>query len=391
MSERKAIFLINILKNIIDVYFDTFFVMYFFQVANYEVGPLAKYYITLYLFIGIGFILIRKAIKKNIKVPYLRLGISMQALYIALIMLLKENIINYILIVGILKGLAEGLYFFPKNLLYSDKISNADRQKFHGMVNTVNKIIAILIPLLLGILLSFMSYTDLGKIFFMLFIIMFLITFWLKDDKYVDKKFEMKKFVSLVKTNKNIVYSLLVPILSGLTYSSGVMGLVVTLFKINVFKTNLNLGFVDSVTAVLSLIVCILYSAKIKEKSFKCISYFSGFISFWVLILFAFFPKVEMLIVFLLVRYSFILIVSLISEYVTVNLANCEELKRELKPEYFLARDVLFSISRSIGYIIILLVVLFMGMEYINYILIVAGVSLFIEAILVGNLSKLKE
>ena len=89
MSEVKAIFTINILKNIISVYFDTFFVLYFFQVANYEVLPLAKYYITLYLFIGIGFFLIRKAMKKNIKVPYFQLGISMQALYIALIMILK--------------------------------------------------------------------------------------------------------------------------------------------------------------------------------------------------------------------------------------------------------------------------------------------------------------
>lgn len=391
MNERKAIFLINVLKNIINVYFDTFFVMYFFQIANYEIVPLAKYYITLYMFIGIGFVFIRKSIKKNIIVPYLRLGISMQALYIALIMLLKENIINYILIVGILKGVADGLYYFPKNILYSDKISNEDRQKFHGLVNTINKIIAILMPLLLGVLLSFMSYTDLGKIFFMLFIFMFLITFWLKDNKYGDKKFEMKKFVSLVKTNKNIVYSLLIPLLSGLTYSSGVMSLVVTLFKINVFKTNLNLGFVDSITAILSLIVCILYSTKIKEKSFKRISYISGFISFSVLVLFAFFPKVEMLIIFLLIRYSFILIISLISEYVTVNLANCEELKMELKPEYFLARDVLFSISRTIGYIIIFLVVLFVGMDYINYILIIAGFSLFIEAILVGNLSKLKK
>jgi len=391
MNERKAIFLINVLKNIINVYFDTFFVMYFFQIANYEIVPLAKYYITLYMFIGIGFVFIRKSIKKNIIVPYLRLGISMQALYIALIMLLKENIINYILIVGILKGVADGLYYFPKNILYSDKISNEDRQRFHGLVNTINKIIAILMPLLLGVLLSFMSYTDLGKIFFMLFIFMFLITFWLKDNKYGDKKFEMKKFVSLVKTNKNIVYSLLIPLLSGLTYSSGVMSLVVTLFKINVFKTNLNLGFVDSITAILSLIVCILYSTKIKEKSFKRISYISGFISFSVLVLFAFFPKVEMLIIFLLIRYSFILIISLISEYVTVNLANCEELKMELKPEYFLARDVLFSISRTLGYIIIFLVVLFVGMDYINYILIIAGFSLFIEAILVGNLSKLKK
>ena len=45
MNENKAVFTIDILKNIINVYFDTFFVMYFFKVANYEVLPLAKYYL----------------------------------------------------------------------------------------------------------------------------------------------------------------------------------------------------------------------------------------------------------------------------------------------------------------------------------------------------------
>ena len=55
MSEKNAMFWENIFKNIINVYFDTFFVFYFFKVANYEVLPLAKYYLTLYLFCGIGF------------------------------------------------------------------------------------------------------------------------------------------------------------------------------------------------------------------------------------------------------------------------------------------------------------------------------------------------
>ncbi len=203
MSEEKSIFMINILKNIISVYFDTFFVLYFFQVANYEVIPLAKYYITFYVFIGFGFLLIRKSMKKNIKVPYFQLGISMQALYIALIMLLKDKIINYIFLAGILKGLADGFYYYPKDILDSEKISNDKRQRFSGIVSTVNKITSIIIPLCLGVLLTFMSYTDLGKIFFILFIIMFLISFGINDEKYYDKKFEMSKFFKLIKINKN--------------------------------------------------------------------------------------------------------------------------------------------------------------------------------------------
>lgn len=387
MSEKKSIFVINILKNIISVYFDTFFVLYFFQVANYEVIPLAKYYIILYLFIGIGFLLIRNSMKKNIKVPYFQLGISMQALYIALIMLLKDKIINYIFLVGIVKGIADGFYYYPKSILDSEKISNENRQKFTGIVNTINQITSIIIPLCLGVLLTFMSYTDLGKVFFILFIIMFLVSFWINDEKHYDKKFEMSKFLKLIKRNCSIKNSLLVPILSGLTYSSGVMGLIITLYKINIFKTNLNLGFVDSITAALSLLICILYSSKIKLKHFKFISIFSGFVSLISLLLFSIIPNVGTLIFYLLVRYSFILIISLISENVVVNLTNCEEIKNDFKAEYYCMRDILFSISRSFGYVLLLLVTYVFGSEYIYFILIIAGLFLFTESIIVAKLT----
>lgn len=391
MSEEKSIFIINILKNIISVYFDTFFVLYFFQVAHYEVIPLAKYYITLYLFIGIGFLLIRKSMKKNIKVPYFRLGISIQALYIALIMLLKDKIINYIFLVGVIKGIADGFYYFPKNILDSEKISNKDRQKFNGIVNTINKITSIIIPFFLGVLLTFLSYTDLGKVFFTLFIIMFIISFWIKDEKYYDKKFEISKFLKIIKNDKSLKISLLIPILSGLTYSSGVMGLIVTLYNINAFKTNLNLGFIDSITAALSLLICVLYSSKIKSKHFKSISIFSGIISFLSLFLFGIIPSVETLIIYLLVRYSFILVISLISENIVVNLTNCKEIKNDFKPEYYCVRDVLFSISRVFGYILLLIVTFIFDKNYISYILIISGLCLFIESIIVAKLSKDKK
>ena len=388
MNEKKAIFIINILKNIIEVYFDTFFVFYFFKVANYEVLPLAKYYITLYLFIGIGFFVIRKAIKKNIKVPYFRIGISMQAVYIALIMLLKDNIISFVYLVGFVKGIADGFYHYPKNLLNTEKVTNDDRQKFDGIVNIINKIVAIIIPLSLGILLTFFSYTSLGKIFFILFVVMFIISFYLKDNYFHEQNFETKKFIHLIKENKNIRHALIEPLLSGLTFSSGVMGTIITLSKIYNFKTNLNLGFVDSICAAISLLACILFALKIKKNDFSKVMIFSGSISFIVLLMFAFIPNKTNLIIYLLVRNSLITSISLISSVVITNMSNCSELNEQYKPEFYCIRDIFYSISRCFGYIILLMVCLTVGMDYINYIMILPALSILIESIIIAKLSK---
>lgn len=388
MTEKKALFINDILKNIINVYFDTFFVFYFFKVANYEILPLAKYYITLYLFIGIGFFLIRNAMKNNVKVPYFRIGISLQAMYIAAIMLLKENIITYVYAVGILKGLADGFYHFPKNILNTEKVNNESRQKFDGMINVINKIFSIIIPLCLGVLLTFISYTDLGKVFFMLFVVMFLISFWIDDEYHTKNKFEVKNFINLLKENKNIKNSLLIPLLSGFTYSSGVMGTIITLSKINNFKTNLNLGFVDSACAVASLLVCILFALKIKNTSFKKVVVISGITSFITLGLFSFFPTREILILYLLVRFSCITCISLIASNIVDNLSNVDAIKERYKPEYYCLRDIIFAISRSSGYIILLIVSVLFGMEYINYIMILPAIAILVETIVVAKLCK---
>jgi len=387
MKERNALFIIKMLKSTIDVYFDTFFVLYFFQVANYEIIPLAKYYLTLYLFIGIGFYIIRNAMKIDIKVPYFRIGIALQAIYIASIMILKEKIIDYVIFIGIIKGLADGLYHFPGNLLSSEKVSNDERQKFDGILNIMKKIIAIVIPLVLGVTLTYFSYIELGKIFFILFIFMFILSFFLKDNQYKIEKFDMKGFKRVLKKTPEVKYSLLVPLLSGLTYSSGVMGLILTLSKINNFKTNLNLGYVDSICAILSLIVCALFAWKIKKKNYKLLLAISGVVSFISMFLFAIFPTKSMLIIYLIIRYSMILLINLISDVVIVNLSNSEELKKTYKPEFYLSRDVIFSISRCLGYSLLFILCLWSGSEYINYLMILCGLSLFMEAIIVGVIS----
>ena len=193
-KEKRAIFIIDILNSTTTVYFSTFFVLYFFNVTNYEIVPLAKYYITTYLFIGIGFILMlmSKFIKNNYKVDSFRIGIALKALYIALIMLLKEKIINYIFLVAIIDGLSQGLYAYPKNLLNTEKITNEDRQKYSGTINTVCQIIAIIVPLLLGVLLTYFSYIQVGKAFFVLFVIMYIVSYRLKDDKHYKRKLELE-------------------------------------------------------------------------------------------------------------------------------------------------------------------------------------------------------
>ena len=150
--DKKAFTLINILRTIVTIYFDTFFAIYFFDLTNYEILPIAKYYVVVYLALLCGFWLLKNTIKKNNKVPFYRIGISLTSLYLALIMILKDKIVDHIYLVALIKGLGEGFYYYPRNILNTSKIGNQTRRKYDGIVNGINQISNIVIPLMLGIL-----------------------------------------------------------------------------------------------------------------------------------------------------------------------------------------------------------------------------------------------
>lgn len=388
MKEKKSLFTIDVLMNVVGVYFNTFFVFYFSQVANYEIVPLVEYYLVDYITTGISYVLIRNGMKRNIKVPYFQMGISLQALYIALIMLLKENIVNYVVVIGLVKGLSNAFYYYPRVILESEKVDNLERQRYEGKISTVNQITAIIIPIILGTLLTYFSYTDIGKIFFLLFIVMFILGFRIKDGKMNNKRFNLNEFKTIVNNNKNIKYSLIIPLLSGLSYSSGVMILIGNLLKINMFKTNFNLGIVDAICAILCLLVCFLYSITIKEKHFTKLLLVTGILSCLSLGTLAIFNSSVLFIIYLFIRFSCITAINLVSDTLIVNLTNNKEIKKEYKAEYYCIRDIMYTISRSFGYILLLIVTLTLGTNYISYILVLSGIALLFEAGILYSLAK---
>ena len=226
--DKKSFTLINIIRNIVTIFFDTFFAIYFFNLTNYEILPLAKYYLVVYVSLVGGFWLLKNTIKNKSKVPFLRIGISLTSVYLALIMILKEKIVDYVYLVAIIKGLGEGFYYYPRNILNTSKISNKSRRKYDGVVNSVNQISNIVIPLILGILLTYYDYITIGKVVFVLMIIIFILSFFVKEDDNKNKPTNVFKFLKKIIKNKKIREVLLIQFFRGFTITSGVITAVMT-------------------------------------------------------------------------------------------------------------------------------------------------------------------
>ena len=373
--DKKAFSLINIIRNIVNIYFDTFFAIYFFNLTNYEVLPIAKYYLVVYIFILLSFWILRHDRTIKNKVYYYRIGISLMALYLALIMLLKENIVNHLYLVAIIKGLSEGFYYYPRNILNSSKISNEERKRYDGVINAINQISSIVVPLVLGVFLSFYTYVEIGKVIFVFMILIFILSFYVKDDAINSPRIKTLSFYQTIKKEKKIKKALTLQFLRGFTIASGVLTMVMTIYKILYFESNLYIGLLNSILSIITCITCLIYAKSNNYSLFKKINIITMILITLSMVLLVIKPTNIIFIVYLIVYSIGITFISLYCDKQTVDVSNLDLIK-DHKAEYYLILETALGISRISGYLILLIVGLIGNVDLLKYLLLLSIIPL---------------
>ena len=364
---KKYYAIITWIRKAVDVYFGQFLVFYFFTVANYDILPISLYYVFELAFLGVGFFLIRHSMKSNNRVSYYRIGLALQAFYLSLVMLLKENIIHFAPLVGMIYGLGEGFYHFPNNIMYSNIVEDQERKKFEGYLNLGSNALAIIIPFLVGYFLTYFDYVSIAKVVFCLMIFAFFLSFGFHDEVYVPKKSNVKGFLKLIQNNTWLKKRYLATFLAGFTFSSGSLSLVVTIYTIFEFETSLNLGIITSVFAILTCLCSYYFASRMKENHFSfyvivCTIFYASSI-----FLFGFIPSKLTILFYNFTNAIFLHILSLIFSVVVNRGANQKDIKDEFQTEYFLLSDLVYSFSRVPSYLFVLFLTMLFGISSLKY------------------------
>lgn len=379
-----AFSLINIIRNIVNIYFDTFFAIYFFNLTNYEILPLAKYYLIVYVFLLLSFWILRFNQTIKDKIYYYRISISIMALYLSLIMILKENIVNHLFIVAVLKGISEGFYYYPRNILNSSKINNEDRKEYDGIQSAINQISSVVIPLLLGIFLSIYTYVQIGKVIFVLMIVIFILSYFVRDDAKNRMVIKPLAFYKKITKDKLVKRALLLQFLRGFTITGGVLTAVMTIYKILYFESNLYIGVLNAILGLITCIASIIYAKSSNDKLFKKSNILTVILLSISIIWLVIRPTDILFIIYLVVYAIGITVISLYCDKITTDASNLE-ITKEHKAEYHLILETSLGISRISGYVILLIVGLIGNIEILKYILLISIIPLCLLVIVINK------
>jgi len=381
LDNYKVIFWLKILKNALTTFVESFFVLYFLTLSDNNILPLGIYKLVFASTMFITFFLLRNICKTKYRINLLRIGIFLDLIYFLTIILLKENIVNYIYIVGILYGLNEGFYYSIYNIFESDGVSNKRRTKFAGNYTTFKAAFTIMFSIIYGSLIAKIGFLKSILVVISIVVIRIALSFAYKDTNIpTNKKTDLKKYISKIKNEKIIKQVYNIYFFSGLTYSKGAFQSIVTIYIIKVFSDSFSLGIFTSIFSLISFIIGLLFAKKINKKNYSNIIKVAmtiTIISLCIMIL-----KCNMITIILFNFFQTFSkeLVDLINNNSLANVSNLKLIKDEYKTEYYLGFEFSLFLGRIISQSIFILMA-FTGVVYIIPLFVIFLIMLMINSI----------
>ena len=252
------------INNILYMFLNTFMVAYFITLTNYNYKQISIYYIANFICIASTFYLLGNIIKKHSKVKIFRTGIVLYCLYILLIALLKEKIVDYHVLLGALYGIVQGILWAPGLSLVNEYVKD-DSNNFVSMKSILTQILKIIMPFILGASIELTSFSFIAIIILFLSVIQFFFSLLIKDDtKSRNSNYNLKEYIKYVKNKKLLkTYYKLVACDGIVNY---MLVTVVTILIVTSFKTTFNLGMLTTIFSACSIISVYIFQRKIKRN-----------------------------------------------------------------------------------------------------------------------------
>lgn len=387
--EGNIIIAINAAKSIMNIFLGPFLTAYFIKTSKEGVADLSVYYMLSFILLAIGSFVVASIVKSRFQVGMFRIGVVLNFIYILLIIILKENIVNHLLIASLLYGASMSVYWFPYNLFVINKIDNADRTEYTVKSKIVLSSVQILCPVLLGSIITVTNYTLTAIIVLFVSAIQIVLSFLLTPQKEMNlSKFNPMKTWKNLKGNKQIRRISIMEFLIGMNINDGALNVLMAILIVNSFRTDMNLGIITSATSVLSMIFVYLYGRIFKNRDDKKVIIVSSVVPILAVLLVLFWKNDATIIVYNVCFAVFTAILAVTREIRIFNVANSQIVDMDNQSEFFAIREGFLNLGRIFGYLLLLLAGISGSEGVFNTVMIILTLSILAMGLNIGKVNK---
>lgn len=270
----------------------------------------------------------------------------------------EEAVMEYIIILGSLYGTALGLYYSGFNL-YSILLTNPEnRQLFMGMEQILNRITAVLTPLLFSYLILFYDYNETFRLIFVMLIFQVIISLF--TPKYKSNfNISSLRYKDIWKEYRAVLISIMA---FGFFQSMIQLASSILLFQYVLKETVV--GWLNTFFAIIGIVTLIVISRPRLAKNRMRVAYVGSILA-TVMTIFLFVPNFATLISFNIlaaIALPLIWIPVSVIHYTKIKELSCEsevDCDIGLTAHYLLIREFMLSVGRTAFYLLLI-----MGLDF---------------------------
>ena len=388
-TEQNIIIIMDAIKKIMTIFLGPFLTAYFICTSTNSILNIAIYYIFTYATMALSTLVVAALAEKRNRIKIFRIGIILNFIYILIIILLKEKIINYLPIISILYGISASCYYFPYNLFIINKVKNTERTNYMVKLFITISVVGILFPIIFGSIITITNYILTAVIVLFISLIQIILSFFITDNHNGDlEEYNLKKAWLELKKNKQVINCLAGEFFIGMNICNGALETVMVILILNSFKTNINLGIITSIATLLSILVVKIYGLIYNKRDDKKVIIISSIIPVISLIIFLILKTNTTVIIYKFSYVIFAEILSLVRKIKIFNLSNSKIVNKSNQCEFNAIREVTLNVGRVTGYTLLLLAGLTQSAVVLNIVTIILTLSLLVMSI---NLTKVKK
>lgn len=270
-TNENILIAVNVLFNSKTSFMSVFLMAFMIStsIKNSPIGYLGSELST-YAFCGIICILISKILRAH-PVGAWRASMLFSIVRILAIILIDPNFALYPLIIGFLAGLESQLYWRPKAFLEIKEVSNSRRPRFNSLEQILIESTKIIMPVILGIVISGAGYERTAIIILIISIIQFILGIVFRPTKVIKPRHRsMKESLDYAVAHKEVRRTLWLSLIRGFVLTGCAYEIVAQLHIYALSNSNIELGSYTAATSLVAIILLFFYRRLKTKTPSKC-------------------------------------------------------------------------------------------------------------------------
>lgn len=380
--DLKLLIVFSSLRNVSDLFLGTFLISFIMSVSSEQILSVSIYKLFEYAATCAGFFLFADWCKRYNKVAVFALNQIPKIALLYAIVALGDDVVRYVIPLGMLYGLGAAMYHLPMNVMIGEKSTPQTLGRYIGTKNAINYGVKVIVPVTLGFFIDTGSYVQVANVLLVLSILELFLMLFLSPSRHRSRTpVDFRGFFHCMMRFPVIRTLFTMEVLRG--FGIGLLTSVITMYTVYMFKTDLNLGIFTTLFSICSIVTSWLTGRFGRPRYYP---YMILGAMCAILIGISLFVWRTTPINFLVYNFIYATAIVVLEQLCSVNmfkLSNSKCVTANHKIEYFVFRDFALFIGRWIGYTGLMYIGVFGGYAWLRWYLVIITLSI----MLVGGLT----